>query len=222
MTTKQAAPESTAPATPAPVDEGTLAKALTEATANFNKAMDEVKAASQANDMKAMLTAMDTAKAAQRVMEKADAALKAATWEKRNAERLAFSETLKKAAEDFITKFAEQATGLGLKGLHIVFDPESPKNPTVSVSADKPVVTKSKSRGANSGESKGRANVLYNGNIYTASEFLEQFGGEAGAEAIDKARNYKNYGLKFSPGFDQPKRKLMKELGATFEDGSQP
>ena len=197
-----------------------LTAAVNTASATLAEAQAALQTAAASNDLKAMLAAADTLKAAERNREKAQNALDAATFELKAEERMAFSLGVKEGLEAYIAenvdlvRFAE----LGLKVIRIDVDPDNPTSPLVSVVTPEKAKAARTSATREPGASRGKSAWHYNGSTYTSAELLEQFGGEAGAKAIDKARNYKEYGLKFSPGFDSEVKKLAKELGATRDE----
>lgn len=209
---------------PAPVDVAALTKAVTDAEAKVAATMATF--AEAAGDLPKMLAASKQLTLDNQALDRAKNALTAATWNLRNEERLEFAGIVKAAVEELIAGFDAKARELSLSGVHVSFGDEGT---TVSITDKaKPVGKRTvNTRTPGTGTGKPRANVVYNGRSMSAREFLLEYGGDAGAEAVARAAKdgplgWVAQGLKMGPGFDAAKKKLMRELGATFEDGSTP
>jgi hypothetical protein len=208
-----------------------LEQAVTDAQAKLVSAQAGFEAA--AGDLTKMLAFADSLKLANREFENAKAKLAQATYDIRKEERMVFAGELKAAVESVIAGFDAMAREFALTGVHVAF---GENGTTVSV-ADRAAPVGKRTVGTKSpktGVAKGRANILYNGNEYSARDFLLQFGGDAGVAAVRLATKDANdpeswvnkltaegTTYAYGPGFDGPKRKLMKELGASFADGSE-
>lgn len=212
--------EQTAPATDNTPDIPALETALAEAKGKLDAATTAFMAAGSGGDMKAMLEAADAVKAAQRVVERAQAAVTAATFEIRAGERMALAVEIKAAVEALIDGFNEQAHTLALSGVHVTFLPDGTFTTSITDSA-KPVGKRavSTTRTPGTGESKGRNLWLLDGRQYTSRELLLERGGADGQLAVEQAakdgpNGWVARGLKAGPGFDAAVKKLAAELGA--------
>lgn len=210
--------------TPAPEtpDIQPLEAALAEAKAKLDTATAAFMTAGSGGDMKAMLEAADAVKAAQRVVERAQAAVTAATFEIRAGERMALAVEIKGAVETLIQGFNEQAHNLAISGVHVTFLPDGTFTTSITDSA-KPAgkrnVSSTRTPGT-TGEGKGRNLWLLDGRQYTSRELLLERGGAEGQLAVEQAakdgpNGWVARGLKAGPGFDAAVKKLAAELGAT-------
>lgn len=190
----------------------------TEPTTILN--LDEQLVQAQANEEAAMVTlqnrklspkeiiaAADAAKFAVRAVEKLNTAITKRDFEKNNEIRLGVSQRISQVFGQ--VPVDATAYGLGIRSIRV--DIQEDGSTTVSVGTLSQSAPRTSTAGT--GVSRGRSAWLYNGGSYTSAELLEQFGGEAGAAAIFKARNPE--AGKASAGFDGAVKKLAKELGAT-------
>ena len=213
--------EQTAPATENTPNIPALEAALAEAKGKLDTATATFMTAGSGGDMKAMLEAADAVKAAQRVVERAQAAVTAATFEIRAGERMALAVEIKAAVEQLIGTFNERAHNLAISGVHVTFLPDGTFTTSITDSA-RPVGKRnvSSTRTPGTGESKGRNLWLLDGRQYTSRELLLERGGAEGQLAVEQAakdgpNGWVARGLKAGPGFDAAVKKLAADLGAT-------
>lgn len=210
-TTETNAPDADAGSNEPAVDE--LAAAVTTAEAGLVTATEALQKAAKSGDVKAMLDASTGIQNAQKALERAKAAIVTRDFERLSGERMEFTSGLHDALKEFLADYGTDFERLGLTAIHCRFD-----NGTALVDITardvKPAAGSTRGPSAGGGN-KGKSVWHYQGKTFTSAELLEQFGGEAGSKAIDKARNFANYGLKFSPGFDSEVKKLAATLGAT-------
>ncbi len=208
----------------APEDTGSdvdpLDSALVEAQNTLATVQTELQAAASANDLKGMLDASTRLTAANRAVEKAQAALDNAGFERKSAERMEFSVALKENVETYVSGLdTAKMRELGLRGIHITVD-ETTGAPIISITAkDAPKAKSASTREPGAPRTSAKGNWNYKGGSYASSELLLQFGGEAGIKAVDRARNFKDYDMKYSPGFDAAVKKLAADIGATRDNG---
>ncbi len=200
----------------APEDD-TLDTALVDAQTALATVQSELQVAAVANDLKAMLAASTALTVANRNVEKAQTAVDNAGFERKSAERMEFSVSLKEMIEDYVEDEIDTARmrDLGLRGIHITVD-ETTGKAIISITAkDAPKAKSASTREPGAPRNSAKGNWNYNGGSYASSELLLQFGGVDGAKAVDRARNPKDYGMKLSPGFDAAVKKLARDIGAT-------
>lgn len=186
-----------------------LEKAYKDAGSAVTKATKALEEAAKSGDVKAMLEAADVVKKAQADEGRAKAKFDAATFELRAAERLKFAVEVKEAIAKFVERFDKKARDLNLTGIHVAFGAEGT---TVSIT-DAAKAPGKRTVASGGSRTSNRGNWTLNGKEYTSAELLLEFGGEKGAEAVNKARNWQALGLKFSPGFDAPLKALAKSMG---------
>ena len=196
----------------------TLDTNLNEALASLVNAQATFIAAGASGDMKAMLDGAEAVKKAEREVEKATTAKNSWLFNQKSAERGAVAGKIHADLKAFIASSVDVAgaAAIGLTGISIIFNKDD-GSVAVNVMAEKgPAAPKvgGSTRIPGTGGGKGRNKWLFNGAEYSSHDLLITFGGDEGAKAIDRARNFENYGMKFSPGFDAPVKKLAKEIGA--------
>lgn len=207
-TEPETATETQAPDIPA------LEAAVSEAKATLTNREGEFKAAAGEGEIAKMLAAAEAVKTAQRAVDRATREYQAATWEFRAAERDAQADELKAAIELALEEIrADTMRELGITGLGVIFA-DGVATVTVQKLGSKPVTSGKRSATRKpAGDTRSRSLWEFGGENFTSRELLERFGGEDGKKAIDKADNWKAHGLKFSPGFDTPVKKLAKSMG---------
>lgn len=205
-----------------PADVTRLTTAVADAEQGILKANAEMERLFTTKDIAAVLKQADVVKAAERDLAKAKTALERGTWDLRKDERMNASIELKAAAEKFVTglklpKFIE----LGLRGFSVTFNKDDGSfNVNIGEPAQK-AAPRARSESTSSGESKPRSLWTFNGTAYSSRELLEQFGGEAGEKAIDRATNWQqpkwgpngDQPMASGPGFDTAVKTLARKMG---------
>lgn len=203
--------------------KGALTRKLEEAREAHTTLLAQFAGAMSSGDMKTVLELADKVKLAERNVEKAEKAVKDADFLARATERGEVTDALHafvKANVEMYLQNEPRVLEFGMKAITVALNPDG----AVNVSITGP----SRPSGGTTGERKpkGEKNgtaaakprsawvLTFDGNREVISaDLLAEFGGEEGAKAIDRARNHEAYGMKLSPGFDVPLKKLARRMG---------
>lgn len=160
-------------------------------------------------DLQTAMTAADTAKKAE---AKAKTAYDTAKFNAENAGRMAAAVDMKDAISEFIanTPAVETAFGMGITSCTITRTEDG----TFLVNVNTGVKAPRAASAGGTGTRKGKVAWVKDGAEYTSRQLLETFGGDAGAEALNRVDNWQTLGLKHNPGFDGAVKKLAGEIGA--------
>lgn len=213
----------TAPTPPSILElEGTFQTAMVA----LQEASDNVlRVAQGGGDLPAIEAAVNAKKAAETAAARAETAYKNAKFIADNAERMAAGV----AAKEFLKTILDNdaitgAFKLGIIGLHIGADNDGVLHITVNdgVTKGAPRAVRAAAGGGSGTVRRGKKRWSYNGGEYTSKELLLEFGGDAGAMAVDKAEHWQEprWGangdtpLAHNPGFDAAVTKLAGDIGA--------
>lgn len=209
-----------------PADVSRLETAIKETEAKLAAANGEMEKLMSSKDISAVLKQADVVKQAERDLAKAKLAYERGTYDLKKEERMAAAVELKTAVEKFTNSVKlEKYTGLGLRGFSVVFNGEGGFNVNIGEPAQKGA-PKGVRKSTAAGESKARALWALGGEQYTSRQLLETFGGQRGADAIDRAENWREprWGpnhdapMAAGPGFDAAVKALARSMGWNGDD----
>ena len=207
--------DTTVPTVPTQEAIDALNKALVEAESNLAAQEKALVDSMKKGDVTAMLAVVNTRNAAVLAVTKAKRAYDDAVYLSKNQARINASVEAK-AAIMLAVESPEviNAFDLGVSGISITRDAEGHFTVTVA-GVNRTVAKAPRAKGESNGSGKGRIQWSFNGQTYTSRQLLEANATkDYVAEALNKVDNWKELGLKFSPGFDTAVKKLAAELGA--------
>lgn len=211
---------------PVPPSIAELESAYQTAMAALQEASDNVlRVAQGGGDLPAIEAAVTAKKTAETAAARAESAFKQAKFIADNAERMAAGVAAKEFLASILTEDAiVNAFKLGIVGLHITADGDGVLHATVNdgVTKGAPRAVRAAAGGGSGTVRRGKKRWSYNGGEYTSKELLLEFGGDAGAQAVDKAEHWQEprWGdngdtpLAHNPGFDKAVTKLAGDIGA--------